>query len=144
MVKILDLEENFGADRDRTDGLVVANDALSQLSYSPKGGGILTEDVVFNNTPQCPQPVFPGYFFSFLLGAAIIRNAHFINAYAFDTGKFGSDLGLKTETVFRQRNRLDELPTHHLVTGFHIRQVEVGKHVGEFGQEFIADTMPVK
>jgi hypothetical protein len=24
-----------GADRDRTDGLVVANDALSQLSYSP-------------------------------------------------------------------------------------------------------------
>ena len=28
--------ENFGgASRDRTDGLVVANDALSQLSYSP-------------------------------------------------------------------------------------------------------------
>ena len=24
-----------GASRDRTDGLVVANDALSQLSYSP-------------------------------------------------------------------------------------------------------------
>jgi hypothetical protein len=29
-------EEEFGgADRDRTGGLVVANDALSQLSYSP-------------------------------------------------------------------------------------------------------------
>jgi hypothetical protein len=26
---------NGGASRDRTDGLVVANDALSQLSYSP-------------------------------------------------------------------------------------------------------------
>ncbi len=25
-----------GADRDRTDGLLVANEALSQLSYSPK------------------------------------------------------------------------------------------------------------
>jgi hypothetical protein len=28
-------EEYGGADRDRTGGLVVANDALSQLSYSP-------------------------------------------------------------------------------------------------------------
>ena len=27
-----------GASRDRTDGLVVANDALSQLSYSPTSG----------------------------------------------------------------------------------------------------------
>ena len=28
-------EKIGGASRDRTDGLVVANDALSQLSYSP-------------------------------------------------------------------------------------------------------------
>jgi hypothetical protein len=27
--------DNGGADRDRTDDLVIANDALSQLSYSP-------------------------------------------------------------------------------------------------------------
>jgi hypothetical protein len=27
--------ENGGASRDRTDDLIVANDALSQLSYSP-------------------------------------------------------------------------------------------------------------
>ena len=30
-------EKIGGASRDRTDGLVVANDALSQLSYSPLG-----------------------------------------------------------------------------------------------------------
>ena len=30
------LHENGGADRDRTGGLLVANQALSQLSYSPK------------------------------------------------------------------------------------------------------------
>ena len=29
------LEGNGGASRDRTDDLIVANDALSQLSYSP-------------------------------------------------------------------------------------------------------------
>ena len=30
------LEKIGGASRDRTDDLIVANDALSQLSYSPK------------------------------------------------------------------------------------------------------------
>jgi hypothetical protein len=29
------MKENGGADRDRTDDLVIANDALFQLSYSP-------------------------------------------------------------------------------------------------------------
>jgi hypothetical protein len=29
------IEKNGGASRDRTDDLIVANDALSQLSYSP-------------------------------------------------------------------------------------------------------------
>src|SRR5438270_10242263 len=31
------LKNNGGASRDRTDDLIVANDALSQLSYSPLG-----------------------------------------------------------------------------------------------------------
>jgi hypothetical protein len=35
----LQLAENIGgASRDRTDDLIVANDALSQLSYSPMCG----------------------------------------------------------------------------------------------------------
>ena len=32
------LEKIGGASRDRTDDLIVANDALSQLSYSPLDG----------------------------------------------------------------------------------------------------------
>jgi hypothetical protein len=32
-------ERNGGASRDRTDDLIVANDALSQLSYSPTRSG---------------------------------------------------------------------------------------------------------
>ena len=38
----LDQTKGFGgADRDRTDDLVIANDALSQLSYGPTTGGFL-------------------------------------------------------------------------------------------------------
>jgi hypothetical protein len=36
------IERFGGASRDRTDGLVVANDALSQLSYSPAPDGFST------------------------------------------------------------------------------------------------------
>src|SRR5438309_10093866 len=38
MIRVVKLLKNGGASRDRTDGLVVANDALSQLSYSPISG----------------------------------------------------------------------------------------------------------
>ena len=38
MISVVKLLKNGGASRDRTDGLVVANDALSQLSYSPISG----------------------------------------------------------------------------------------------------------
>ena len=33
--KLVRTEKHGGASRDRTDDLIVANDALSQLSYSP-------------------------------------------------------------------------------------------------------------
>ena len=37
-----------GADRDRTDGLLVANEALSQLSYSPRDNGKYINAVKYN------------------------------------------------------------------------------------------------
>ena len=37
--------ENGGRGRDRTGGLVVANDALSQLSYTPTGSPTILTDV---------------------------------------------------------------------------------------------------
>ena len=38
--KHMEREGLGGAERDRTAGLVIANDALSQLSYSPKTRGV--------------------------------------------------------------------------------------------------------
>ena len=51
-----------GASRDRTDDLIVANDALSQLSYSPLCGlGLSTADVFYQRSrigtnPDPPRP----------------------------------------------------------------------------------------
>src|ERR1700676_1865127 len=43
------VEKIGGASRDRTDDLIVANDALSQLSYSPMSGWI-----AYNGLIDCP------------------------------------------------------------------------------------------
>jgi hypothetical protein len=44
-----------GASRDRTDDLIVANDALSQLSYSPMSGWI-----PYNGWIDCPT-ILPAF-----------------------------------------------------------------------------------
>src|ERR1700683_1132311 len=45
-----------GAERDRTAGLLVANEALSQLSYSPTGDfSYLTSDAIFFEGYSAPS-----------------------------------------------------------------------------------------
>jgi hypothetical protein len=43
-----------GADRDRTDGLLVANEALSQLSYSPMTLKSTLQDTKLTSSSQAP------------------------------------------------------------------------------------------
>src|SRR5580692_6602619 len=52
---------NGGADRDQTDALVVANDALYQLSYCPEGKGSYLKFLACKSTPNLGHPLFqPG------------------------------------------------------------------------------------
>jgi len=39
---------------------------------------------------------------------------------------------------------LNHLAFEELIAGFHVRQVQVGEHVGEEGEEFVAQGMPEK
>ena len=48
------IERNGGASRDRTDDLIVANDALSQLSYSPEPDEFLGEQNYFTSVSRFP------------------------------------------------------------------------------------------
>jgi hypothetical protein len=54
------LLKNGGASRDRTDDLIVANDALSQLSYSP----VLWEVTFFDFTSRRSISPYTGHFVS--------------------------------------------------------------------------------
>src|SRR5580704_11076516 len=55
------IEKIGGASRDRTDDLIVANDALSQLSYSPLCGlGLSTADVFYQRSRIGTNRTRPG------------------------------------------------------------------------------------
>jgi hypothetical protein len=53
------LERIGGASRARTDGLVVANDALSQLSYSPTSGRMIGLPIYFTSVSFPGTPIPP-------------------------------------------------------------------------------------
>ncbi len=48
----------------------------------------------------------------------------------------------ETKTIFFDGYPLYDLLSEHLVVGFHINQVNIGKHIGEKGQETITNSMP--
>ena len=71
----------------------------------------------------------------------MIGNAHFENAQT-AYGGFGDDFRFEAETVLLDWDALDDLAPEHLITGFHIRQVQVGEHVREQREESVAHTVP--
>ncbi len=58
------------------------------------------------------------------------------------TGDLGGNLGFEAEAVFLDGDALDDLASKSFVAGLHVREVEVGEHVGEKGEEAVADRVP--
>ena len=65
-----------------------------------KRGGLAGPDVVFQDAINGAETVFPTYFLAFFIAAAVIGNAHFIDAHIGNAAHFGRDLGLKSESFF--------------------------------------------
>ena len=86
--------------------------------------------------------VFPSDLFAFRVGAAVIADADLVNL-ALQLGDFRRDFGFEPEAVFLNLNGLNDLPPEQLVTGFHVREIEVREHVGKRGQHAIPDPVPI-
>jgi hypothetical protein len=59
-----------------------------------------SEKAVFQYAVYGPESVFPADFFSFGIGAPVIRYAYLINSDIFYTGDFGGNFRFKAKTVF--------------------------------------------
>ena len=84
------------------------------------------------------ETILPAYFLAFLVSAAVVGDAHFINADAFETSYFGSHLGFKAETLLLEKDALDNICPEQLVAGLHVGEVQVGEHVGQESEETVA------
>lgn len=89
-------------------------------------------------------PSFQPIFFAFFEGTAVVADSDLIDADFGHAGDLGSDFGLESEAIFAQLKRLNEVAAKELVACFHIREVQIGEHIGQEGEEFIAQRMPEK
>ena len=85
--------------------------------------------------------VFPGDFFSFLVGAARVGDRNFVDAPTV-FGDFGCDFGFEAEAVGANLDALQYFLAKNFVAGFHVREFQVGGDVGEQGEEFVGDVVP--
>jgi hypothetical protein len=99
---------------------------------------------VFQNAVDGAETVLPANFLALFKGSAVVGDAYFVDADFGDARNFGRHLGFKAKALFGQMQRLHHFALEELVAGFHIRQVQVGEHVGEEGEEFVAQGMPEK
>ena len=65
---------------------------------------------------------------TFGVGAAVVGDGDFVDACA-GAGDLGDDLGLDAEAVFFEGDGLDQFAFENFVAGFHVGEVEIGRHV---------------
>ena len=91
-----------------------------------------------NNMKDSGKPVFPTDRFSFMIIASMIGNWQ-LNDAAFPPSEFCCNLRLKPKAVRAQWNLLQNRGLDDFITGLHIGKVELGKQIGEKGQDFIGE-----
>ena len=99
--------------------------------------------IVFKNRVNRPDAILPVDLLSFRISPAVVRDSHFVHSTAF-TGKLRDNFGFNTKTIFFYLNRFNDRGMERFVARFHVRQINIGQHVGEHGQKLVAHHMPEK
>ena len=76
------------------------------------------------------ETILPVDLFTFVVCPPVIRDANFINPDPGHPGDLGSHLRLKSEPLLMQVYSFYDLSPEEFITGFHIREIQVGKHIG--------------
>lgn len=87
------------------------------------------ENIVFQDAVNSPEAILCPDLLSFLIGAAVIRNTHFIDPDIRKAGYLGCDLRFKSKAVFLEMYFLDVVRPEELIACLHISKVQVREHV---------------
>src|SRR5262245_39578328 len=96
---------------------------------------------VFDQGPDGRKTVAPRDFLAFRKIVAVIRDRHLVEL-VFALENFGGDLRLEIEAVRPDLEVFDHVGAEDFVTGLHVREDRVVKHVGEQREHLVADEMP--
>ncbi len=91
---------------------------------------------ILHNAPQRSDTILPGDFFPLFLSASGVRDTY-LKDPALKTGDLRDDLGLEAETILLDVDFVEDIACQNFVTAFHVRQIEIGEHVGHQRQNFV-------
>lgn len=97
--------------------------------------------IVFKNAPDGTKPILPPDFFTLSVSTAGTTHADLINATA-KTGDLGCYFRFDSKAVFLNPKLPNDFTTEHLVTTFHIGQVEICQEIAEQGKNLISERVP--
>ena len=93
------------------------------------------------DVPECGNAVFPADFLALIVTARAIGDRHLPDPQCTVTRQLGGHFRLNTETLAGELQILHHLPAERLVTGLHVRQMNIGKPIGAEREQFIAHFM---
>ncbi len=99
--------------------------------------------IVFDDAVERGEAVSPRYLFAFAVVTTVIRDWEFVDP-ASQLRYLRGNLGFKPKTVFFDGDLLEYIAPEHLVTRFHVGEVQVRQHIGKERQELITNRMPEK
>ena len=98
--------------------------------------------VVLGYAIERSRAITPTCFFAFFIGTTVVGNTDFVESTA-HLCQPGSNFRPKSKTIFLDSHLLDNLPFKNLVTGFHICEIRIGKHIRQQAQYGISTISPV-
>src|ERR1044071_3680102 len=90
------------------------------------------------------HPILPGDLLPLLIRPPVIRHAHLKDPNPRPKlGDLRRNLRLKTKSITLECDSIQYRLAEHLVTNFHVRQVQIGEHVAERRQHLVPQCVPV-
>src|SRR6266542_2481942 len=100
------------------------------------------EEIVFENAPQGTKSVTPANLFALGVATPVVGNVDFVNPYP-KAVELRSNFWLEAKAILFDGDLFDHLSPEHFIACLQVGEIEIGRHVGECGEDFIAYGMPV-
>ena len=85
---------------------------------------------VFQDYKNSSEAVLPGDLLTLTVRSAVVRYPNLVYPALFFP-HFNGDFRFNSKTILFDLNASDNLRSEHLITGFHVSEVQIAEHVGK-------------